>query len=78
LTDGPEEESPSVNLVLSIGLGSDVTDTLPLDELVENWKALNKEELEKALYQAWKEWIWEYIDGGADILSMYQGGNFQK
>lgn len=67
--DGPGGKSPNVDLVLSIGLaGCDVTDTLPLDDLVEDWRTLDKEEMEKALHQAWKEWIWEYIDGGANIV----------
>ena len=59
--------TPVVDLTLSIGLNGDVTDVLPLSDLVDNWEELSKEELEKALHAAWKEWAWEYIDGGASI-----------
>jgi hypothetical protein len=55
-------------LTLSIGLSTERTEELDINELVEDWEALADEEFDLALHAAWKEWAWEFIDGGAERI----------
>ncbi|MEU6709961.1 hypothetical protein ABZ897_00665 [Nonomuraea sp. NPDC046802] len=59
------EETIKLKVDLSISLANakqeDVIDTgIPLSE----WNALTEEERQKRGDEKWREWIWEYIDGG--------------
>ena len=56
-------------LNLSIGLVTERTEEIDIDQLVDDWENLTDEEFEEALHAAWKEWAWEYIDGGAVLQS---------
>lgn len=61
--------STRIKFTLGIGLAqSEQEDVFDLEELVDNWAELSREELEEALYSEWKKWIWEYIDGAPEIL----------
>lgn len=53
-----------IKFTLSISTDGERTGEFPLEEIVENFADLDKEELDVALHNGWKEWAWEYIDGG--------------
>lgn len=59
-------------LTLNIGLGSEVSETLDLslesDKSEEELNALTETELDNFVYAFWKEWAWNYIDGGVTLL----------
>jgi hypothetical protein len=55
-------------LTLGIGIEGERTDDIDIDDLVDDWQTLPDEQFEAALYAAWKEWAWGYIDGGAEQL----------
>ncbi len=57
-----------VKFTLGIGFQAEQEDVFDLEKLVENWADLTKQELDDALFEGWKRWIWEYIDGGPKIL----------
>lgn len=56
-----------VEFRLDIGYGRragqfDVLDFPELDEME------NEEEIKKFLEREWQTWVWEYVDGGWDII----------
>lgn len=57
------------DLTLHIGLDGIVRETLDLsiesDKSKEELDALTEDELDDFVYAFWKEWAWNYIDGGA-------------
>jgi hypothetical protein len=55
-------------LTLSIWNDAQQSAEFHIDDLVENWRSLSDERFETALHGAWKEWAWEYIDGGATLI----------
>lgn len=56
-----------VKMTLSIGLANaEQKDTLEFDD--DDVKDLSPDELDKFLYEAWKDWIWEHIDGGPTVI----------
>ena len=56
-------------LTLCIGLSNgEQREELDVEELVPGWQELDDEQFKAALYAAWKEWAWEYIDGGIDRI----------
>jgi hypothetical protein len=56
-------------LTLGIGLSNgEQSEELDVEELVPGWRELSAEQFKEALYAAWKEWAWEYIDGGIDRI----------
>jgi hypothetical protein len=55
-------------LTLDIGLQGEQTDDIDIDDLVDDWRLLTDEEFEAALYAAWKEWAWGFVDGGTEKL----------
>ncbi|MFN8994500.1 MAG: hypothetical protein ACK5X3_12685 [Pseudomonadota bacterium] len=59
--------STRIKFTLGIGFQSDQEDVFDLEGLIENWAELSQEDLEEALYNEWKKWIWEFIDGGWEI-----------
>jgi hypothetical protein len=58
-----------VRFGLSIGLANvELEQSSSLDTLVEEWEMLDETGLKEALQEAWIEWVWETISGGADIV----------
>ena len=56
-------------LTLCIGLSNgEQVEELDIEELVPGWRELSAEQFKEALYAAWKEWAWEYRDGGIDRI----------
>lgn len=52
------------NATLSIGLSGCVqSDIIEIDD--DELAGLSGDELETAIHDAWTEWAWNYIDGGA-------------
>lgn len=64
----------NVKCSLSIGLISDRHEILVLEEVteytVEALNAMSQDELEQVIYDACKEWAWEYIDFGGELINV--------
>ncbi|KAB8186911.1 hypothetical protein FH608_046325 [Nonomuraea phyllanthi] len=65
------DNEPTIKLAVTLGIGlanaerSDVIDTgIPVSE----WNALTSEQQEERVHEEWKEWIWEYVDGGGSVV----------
>lgn len=65
-------DEPTIRLKvdLSIGLSNakqeDVIDSgIPKAD----WDAMTEEKRAEAAREAWEEWIWEYVEGGWDVVA---------
>ena len=56
-----------VKVTLSIGLvGCCHEDVVEIDD--DDVAGLSGDALENVLHEAWQEWAWQYIDGGATVI----------
>jgi hypothetical protein len=61
-----------IEVVLSIGLHGEQSDELDL--ALESGKteaeldAMSDEDMQSLIYEVWKEWAWNHIDGGGTLL----------
>jgi hypothetical protein len=63
------DRADTYRLTLCIGLSNgEQSEELDIEELVPDWQELSDEQFQAALYAAWKEWAWEYIDGGIERI----------
>lgn len=63
------EETVKLKVTLGIGLANaQQEDEIDTGILVSEWEALTEEERQERGQAAWREWIWEYIDGGWDVV----------
>jgi hypothetical protein len=63
------DRAGTYRLTLSIGMSNgEQSDEMGIDELVDGWETMTDEQFQDALYAAWKEWAWNYIDGGPEKL----------
>ncbi|TCI99978.1 DUF7167 family protein [Cytobacillus praedii] len=61
-----------VTFSLCIGLQGKREETFTIKQLgIMPEEYETEEELEKLLEEEWKEWIWNYIDGGIDLNDQY-------
>ena len=65
-----------ISLSLSIGLNGEIEEVMPLasaliemDLLFSEWDALSSSEQQEKLDQLWREWAYQYVDGGAVVTS---------
>ena len=65
-------KSYKVKFGLSIGLVADRDTILALEEYtsytIEELNAMSQDELDQVVHEACKEWAWEYIDFGGELL----------
>lgn len=56
------------HFTLSIGLNGTQEATDHEVDVPENFHSLPEDERGEILHAAWKEWVWEYIDGSYDEI----------
>lgn len=64
-----DEETIKLKVDLGIGLNNARQEAV-IDSGIRKayWDAMTQEKRDEAAREAWEEWIWEYVDGGWDVV----------
>jgi len=53
---------------VNIGLVGERSDVIDSGFTQRDWAAMTSKQREEAAHRAWEDWIWEYIDGGVEVV----------